>query len=142
MFSAQGRGRTYVAKPRRTATPNKDFCALGGGRTHVIPLKGREHNRFATNALVGIVGVEPTIWGFTDPFSPENYPRIVNREGFEPPNSMRPDLQSGGFNHSPTYSVVHSVGVEPTFVRLKGGSIASLLRVHMDISVNMDTENT
>ena len=35
-------------------------CASGRNRTCVSPLKGREHNRFATDALVGPVGFEPT----------------------------------------------------------------------------------
>ena len=47
--------------------------------------------------LLPLVEAGPAARAPPDPLS-----QAVGREGFEPPNSERPDLQSGAFNHSAT----------------------------------------
>lgn len=58
---------------------------------------------------------------FATPGSSQN---LVERAGFEPTRFLRPDLQSGGFNHPPiSPHLSHETGFEPVIFRVTGGRI-------------------
>ena len=67
-------------------------------------------NHFATIAnikskvkLTGAVGIEPTLTVLETVVLPLNYaPRMVEGDGFEPPNPEGADLQSAAFSHFAT----------------------------------------
>ena len=64
-------------------------------------------NHFATTAiffsLAGVVGIEPTPKVLETFVLPLNYtPKMVEGDGFEPPNPEGADLQSAAFSHFAT----------------------------------------
>ena len=65
-------------------------------------------NHFATTAtiliLAGVVGIEPTLEVLETSVLPLNYApiRMVEGDGFEPPNPEGADLQSAAFSHFAT----------------------------------------
>ena len=62
-------------------------------------------NHFATTAiLAGTVGIEPTLEVLETSVLPLNYApiRMVEGDGFEPPNPKGADLQSAAFSHFAT----------------------------------------
>ena len=62
-------------------------------------------NHFATSAMAGAVGIEPTLKVLETLVLPLNYAPIlymVEGDGFEPPNPEGADLQSAAFSHFAT----------------------------------------
>ena len=75
-------------------------------------------NHFATVAiaiLAGAVGIEPTPEVLETSVLPLNYaPRMVEGDGFEPPNPEGADLQSAAFSHFATPpKKMPARGIEP-----------------------------
>ena len=81
-------------------------------------------NPFATTAilylykyLAGAAGIEPTPKVLETFVLPLNYApiKMVEDDGFEPPNSKRADLQSAAFSHfaNPPRNMVPARGLEP-----------------------------
>jgi hypothetical protein len=59
--------------------------------------------------MAGAAGIEPTPKVLETFVLPLNYaPKMVEDDGFEPPNSERADLQSAVFSHftNPPYSII------------------------------------
>jgi hypothetical protein len=72
-------------------------------------------NHFATTAMAGVVGIEPTLEVLETSVLPLNYtPKMVEGDGFEPPNPEGADLQSAAFSHfaTPPEKVAQD-GIEP-----------------------------
>jgi hypothetical protein len=75
-------------------------------------------NHFATIAtiLAGAVGIEPTLEVLETSVLPLNYApviqiKMVEGDGFEPPNPEGADLQSAAFSHfaTPPYTLLHTM---------------------------------
>ena len=63
------------------------------------------------NQVTGVVpqGFEPRLfWTKTRRVANYTIGQFVGRDGFEPPYPMGADLQSAGFNHSPTFQYSHA----------------------------------
>ena len=112
--------RSQSPLPYRLAIP-QCFKTDMGRLVGIEPTNARatiwcvNHFAIAAMFLAGAVGIEPTPEVLETSVLPLNYaPKMVEGDGFEPPNPKGADLQSAAFSHFATPPrMVPAAGLEP-----------------------------